>query len=132
LRAAIDSALVNKRFLSPKIEAEIQETVQDDWVRPEGYTSDLPNRQREILVLLADGKTGKQIAQQLHISVKTVEFHDASALAAAGGPVGPDAGGTARADISSHSFNEISSAFLLAVFKILRLVSPPLDCNRRH
>jgi DNA-binding NarL/FixJ family response regulator len=78
LRAAIDSALVNKRFLSPKIEAEIQETVQDDWVRPEGYTSDLTNRQREILVLLADGKTAKQIAQQLHISVKTVEFHKAN------------------------------------------------------
>ena len=78
LCAAIDSALVNKRFLSPKIEAEIQETVQDDWVRPEGYTSDLTNRQREILVLLADGKTAKQIAQQLHISVKTVEFHKAN------------------------------------------------------
>jgi DNA-binding NarL/FixJ family response regulator len=78
LRAAIDSALLNKRFLSPKIEAEIQETVQDHWVRPEGYTSDLTNRQREILALLADGKTGKQIAQQLHISVKTVEFHKAN------------------------------------------------------
>jgi DNA-binding NarL/FixJ family response regulator len=78
LRAAIESALVNKRFLSPKIEAEIQETVQDDWVRPEGYTSDLTNRQREILVLLADGKTAKQIGQQLHISVKTVEFHKAN------------------------------------------------------
>jgi DNA-binding NarL/FixJ family response regulator len=78
LCAAIDSALVNKRFLSPKIEAEIQETVQDDWVRPEGYTSNLTNRQREILVLLADGKTAKQIAQQLHISVKTVEFHKAN------------------------------------------------------
>ena len=78
LCAAIDSALVNKRFLSPKIEAEIQETVQDDWVRPEGYTSNLTSRQREILVLLADGKTAKQIAQQLHISVKTVEFHKAN------------------------------------------------------
>jgi DNA-binding NarL/FixJ family response regulator len=78
LRAAIDSALLNKRFLSPKIEAEIQETVQDDWIRPEGYTSDLTNRQREILALLADGKTGKQIAQQLHISAKTVEFHKAN------------------------------------------------------
>jgi DNA-binding NarL/FixJ family response regulator len=78
LRTAIDSALVNKRFLSPKIQAEIQETVQDNWVRPEGYTGDLTNRQREILVLLADGKTGKQIAQQLHISVKTVEFHKAN------------------------------------------------------
>jgi DNA-binding NarL/FixJ family response regulator len=60
LRAAIDSALLNKCFLSPQIEAEIQEMVQDDWIRPEGYTSDLTNRQREILALLADGKTGKQ------------------------------------------------------------------------
>jgi DNA-binding NarL/FixJ family response regulator len=90
LRAAIDSALVNKRFLSPKIEAEIQETLQDDWVRPEGYTSDLTNRQREILVLLADGKTGKQIAQQLHISVKTVEFHKASITRKLGVHTTPD------------------------------------------
>ena len=90
LRAAIDSALANKRFLSEKIEAEIQETVQDEWVRPEGYTSDLTDRQREILALLAEGKTAKQIAQHLHISMKTVEFHKANITRKLGVHTTPD------------------------------------------
>ena len=90
LRAAIESALANKRFLSQKIEPEIQETVQDEWVRPEGYTSDLTDRQREILALLAEGKTAKQIAQQLRISIKTVEFHKANITRKVGVHTTPD------------------------------------------
>ena len=35
----------------------------------------LPPRQREILQLIAEGHTTKQIANTLHISVKTVETH---------------------------------------------------------
>ena len=33
---------------------------------------------------------------------------------------------------SSHAFKQIATAFFLAIVKILRLVSPPLDCNCRH
>ena len=35
----------------------------------------LSKREREILQLLAEGKTTKQIAKSLHISTKTVEVH---------------------------------------------------------
>ena len=35
----------------------------------------LTPRQREILVLMAEGQTTKQIARNLNISVKTVESH---------------------------------------------------------
>ena len=78
LHSAIESVLANKRFLSKKIEAEVQDTVQDGWSRPEGYSSELTDRQRQILTLLAEGRTLRQIAEQLEISMKTVEFHKAN------------------------------------------------------
>jgi DNA-binding NarL/FixJ family response regulator len=38
-------------------------------------------REREVLQLLAEGCTARQIARQLHISVKTVETHRRNLLA---------------------------------------------------
>ena len=78
LRTAIDSVLANKRYLSTKIDADVREAVEHEWFRPEGYSSDLTARQREILVLLADGRSTRHIAQELKISMKTVEFHKAN------------------------------------------------------
>jgi DNA-binding CsgD family transcriptional regulator len=52
--------------------------LEHEWFRPESYTGDLTGRQREILSLLSQGGTAKKIAQQLKISVKTVEFHKAN------------------------------------------------------
>jgi DNA-binding NarL/FixJ family response regulator len=75
LRAAIHSVLANKRFLSKEIDPEVREVMEHEWFRPEGYSSDLTGRQREILVLLTAGLTARHIAQQLNISKKTVEFH---------------------------------------------------------
>ena len=37
----------------------------------------LPPRQLQVLLLICDGLTGKEIAQRLGISPKTVEFHRA-------------------------------------------------------
>jgi RNA polymerase sigma factor (sigma-70 family) len=39
--------------------------------------SDLSERQREVLRRVLDGKPSRQIAEELDISVKTVEFHRA-------------------------------------------------------
>jgi DNA-binding NarL/FixJ family response regulator len=60
-----------------RIDAEVREAVEHKWFRPEGYSNDLTGRQREILVLLAEGRSTRHIAQQLNISMKTVEFHKA-------------------------------------------------------
>lgn len=35
----------------------------------------LTKREHEILILVAEGKANKQIARELHICVKTVEYH---------------------------------------------------------
>ena len=78
LRLAIETVLANKRFLSQNIAPDVREALEHEWFRPEDYSSDLTDRQREILVLLAQGGTSKKIADQLNISIKTVEFHKAN------------------------------------------------------
>ena len=39
------------------------------------FTDSLTSRQREVLQLIAEGKTVKEMSARLHISPKTVEFH---------------------------------------------------------
>ena len=78
LRLAIETVIANKRFLSEKIAPDVRESMEHEWFRPEGYSGDLTGRQREILVLLAQGQSARRIAQQLNISMKTVEFHKAN------------------------------------------------------
>ena len=78
LRQAIDSVLANKRFLSRQITPEVREALEHEWFKPEVYSGDLTDRQREVLVLLAKGRSTRHIAQELDISMKTVEFHKAN------------------------------------------------------
>ena len=42
--------------------------------------SKLPNRQREVLQLLAEGQTTKEVAALLKLSGKTVEYHRAKLM----------------------------------------------------
>ena len=56
----------------------MREALEHEWFKPEGYSGDLTDRQREILVLLAKGRSTRHIAQELDISMKTVEFHKAN------------------------------------------------------
>jgi len=46
----------------------------------EMFGSNLTGRQREVLQLVAEGKTTKEIASALNISTKTVEFHRGSVM----------------------------------------------------
>jgi DNA-binding NarL/FixJ family response regulator len=41
----------------------------------------LSPREREVLQLLAEGKTSSQIAENLHVSIKTIETHRSQLLA---------------------------------------------------
>ncbi|HRI38974.1 MAG TPA: response regulator transcription factor [Nitrospira sp.] len=78
LHIAIKSVMDNKRFVSPKLDMEVREAMECQWSRPEGYTTNLTNRQRQILTMFADGSSTKIISKELHISTKTVEFHKAN------------------------------------------------------
>jgi DNA-binding NarL/FixJ family response regulator len=78
LRLAIETVLGNKRFLSQNIPPEVREMLEFEWLMPDGYSADLTSRQKEILILLSQGTAPKNIARQLNISLKTVEFHKAN------------------------------------------------------
>jgi len=76
LEGAIRAVVNDKIYLSPSISG----TVVDDYLHrlSKADFSDsqvLSNREREVLQLMAEGKSTKQIALKLHISVKTVETH---------------------------------------------------------
>jgi len=76
LAQAIRLVMGNKTYLSPGV-AEI--VVKDYVHRVPGPAqtafSVLTAREREVLQLMAEGKSTSQIAELLHISVKTVETH---------------------------------------------------------
>ncbi|MBS0183061.1 MAG: response regulator transcription factor [Nitrospira sp.] len=78
LHAAVKSVMANQRFVSSKLDMEVREAMECQWSRPEGYTTDLTERQRQILSMLANGSSTKNIAKELSISMKTVEFHKAN------------------------------------------------------
>jgi len=71
---AIKTVIEGKAYVSPSI----GKTVIEDYIsRPDETSafSILSRREREVLQLMAEGKTTKQLAACLHISPKTVEAH---------------------------------------------------------
>jgi DNA-binding NarL/FixJ family response regulator len=76
LPLAINAVANGKVYLSPGV----AELVVEDYVRHVPATgkvafATLSAREREVLQLLAEGKTSKEIANSLSVSVKTVESH---------------------------------------------------------
>ena len=71
---AIQTVAAGGRYLSPRI----ADVVVEDYVKRLSSTSDSPlsaltGREREVLQLVAEGKSTKQIALELHVSTKTIE-----------------------------------------------------------
>jgi DNA-binding NarL/FixJ family response regulator len=74
LELALRAALSGQTYLSPMISARMVRA----WTNNEPMgAEDLPARQREILAALGKGRSTKEIAADLGISVKTVETHRA-------------------------------------------------------
>jgi DNA-binding NarL/FixJ family response regulator len=71
LLQAVEKVLLGKRFITEKIAEEL-ENVPDTRRDP---IRKLTARQREVLQLLAEGKSAKAVADILCISPRTVEFH---------------------------------------------------------
>ena len=82
LIAAVDSLRQHKPFLT----STVTEFVLDDYVRRGDGTQDDPApvgvtaREREIIQLVAEGRSNKEAASTLGISVKTIEAHRANIM----------------------------------------------------
>jgi DNA-binding NarL/FixJ family response regulator len=73
---AIRTVLSRRFYVSPMIAAKAGSLPFDSAKTPSDlFGGQLTARQREVLQLVAEGKSMKEIAQILKISVRTVEFH---------------------------------------------------------
>jgi DNA-binding NarL/FixJ family response regulator len=75
LVTAIRAALAGKTYLTPQLAGEVLDAMKQGPEEPGGPVASLTPRQREVLQLLAEGCSTKDIASRLAISVRTVEFH---------------------------------------------------------
>ena len=76
LVAAIRAVMGGHSYLSPEITGILVEVgVNSVGVGPDWVNSSLSGREREILQLVAEGKTSGQIAEALEVSTRTVEQH---------------------------------------------------------
>lgn len=78
LELAIRAALRGERYLDPRVSKHVIEGFVRGLETPEGPA--LTPRQREILQLIAEGRSTREIAGRLHVSVKTVETHRAQLM----------------------------------------------------
>ncbi|MEE8350550.1 MAG: response regulator transcription factor [Acidobacteriota bacterium] len=81
LELAISAVLRDEVYLSPAISKRVIDNFLwglNDQPEP---LAQLTPRQREILQLIAEGQTTKEIAHQLNISIKTVETHRSQLMA---------------------------------------------------
>ena len=70
---AIEEVRAGRLYVSPGA----SQAILDAWATPKdgGRGSQLTPRERQVLQLVGEGKSTKQIAEALRISVKTAEFH---------------------------------------------------------
>jgi DNA-binding NarL/FixJ family response regulator len=76
LVSAIQIVAANKKYLSPEISGiVIEESISPPPTSDSSVFSILTMREREVLQLLVEGNTVKQIADHLHLSIQTVHAH---------------------------------------------------------
>lgn len=77
LELAIKTVSRGESYLTPAVAKYAIDAYREKSDGPTGPLARLSMRQREILQLIAEGHTTKDIAQRLNVSVKTVETHRA-------------------------------------------------------
>ncbi len=75
LITALRAALAGKTYITPQLAGDVMAAMKQG-PEPVGDSAGcLTPRQREVLQLLAEGRSAKEIAASLSISTRTVEFH---------------------------------------------------------
>ena len=76
LEHAVRIVMENKTYINPQIASLVVESLvsQSSTKDPKAFSL-LTEREREVLQLIAEGKSTKQIASDLNVSAKTIESH---------------------------------------------------------
>ena len=78
LANAIRTVLGGAPAMSPEVAQALTRGLRQRMTREED--DDLTAREKEVLLLIAEGKTNKEISEELHISIKTVKTHVSNLL----------------------------------------------------
>jgi len=85
LGMAIATVLKNKTYLSPQItDTVVKDYVNENVPKDSIASTALSAREREVLQLIAEGKSTRDIAAKLYVSVKTIETHRKQIMAKLG------------------------------------------------
>ena len=82
--SAVQEVIRGRTYISPLVAGVVLNALMEKHEHPEKLKPELTSRQREILQLLAEGKSPKDIAAALDISPRTVEFHKYRIMGATG------------------------------------------------
>ncbi len=77
---AIDSIRTGDSYLSPAITQQVVDALAHPTDRPSSAVSILSARERQVLTLIAEGSSSKEIAKELGVSLKTIESHRANLM----------------------------------------------------
>jgi DNA-binding NarL/FixJ family response regulator len=80
LLTAIHEAMKGRTYVTPMIAGELVQAYKGGTYRQAEEAQQLTQRQREILQLLVEGNSAKEVANLLNISPRTVEFHKYSLM----------------------------------------------------
>ena len=75
LSQAIWDVLKGQVYVSPRISRDVMTNLMERTARPDALAIQLTQREREVLQLVAEGRTIRGIAAILQIAVRTVVFH---------------------------------------------------------
>ena len=81
VQGALREVLAGRYYVTPSLRKGIPEALYDPTRNPsELFGSSLTSRQKEVLQLVAEGNSNKEIAVKLKVSVKTIDFHKAAIM----------------------------------------------------
>ncbi len=84
LVTAIRAALKHQTYITPALAGKVFQAIRQEPQSAADPATKLTPRQREILQLVAEGRSAKEIADTLAISARTVEFHKYQMMEALG------------------------------------------------
>lgn len=84
LQKAITVVLRGQTYITPSFGDDVIARLWDRSGEVSNESEELTERQREIVQLIVEGRANKEIADILHLSIKTIEFHRARIMSKLG------------------------------------------------